>query len=96
MKDDTKLVATRISPEAFETLQIALLAEEAESMQELLRPVIEEYARSVAGEPEVQAINTSLQTYRDRKRGVKRLPKSRRSTRSGPSQPEKSAGDDAT
>ena len=96
MKDDTKLIATRISPEAFEVLQIALLAEQADSMQELLRPVIEEYANVLGREPEVQAVKTNLQAYRDRKQGVKRLPRNRRSAQPARSRAKKPDADDSS
>ncbi len=92
--ENTKQVATRVSSETFDTLQIALIVEGVETMQELLRPVVEEYARTLADEPEVKAINSSVGAYRDRKRGVKRLPEDRETTPPDQSQPQKSAEDD--
>lgn len=91
--NDTRLVATRVSPEAFDVLQIALLAEGAESMQELLRPIVEEYAEKLAREPEVRAIMDSVEDYRARKAGVRRLRGSRPS-RGEASDPESSTNAD--
>ena len=70
---DTRQVATRVSPETWELLQVALLVEGAETMQELLCPVVEDYARRLSDAPEVKAIQQSARAYRDRKQGVKRL-----------------------
>ena len=77
-KKDTelKLVATRVSPSAFRVLQIALVVEGAESMQELLRPIVEAYAKALEAEPEVRAIMDNVDEYRARKTGVARLPRS--------------------
>lgn len=77
----THLVATRVSTDALETLQIGMLIERAESMQELLRPVVEDYAARLAAEPEVQAIRKQVEDYGDRKAGVDRLPPRRQERR---------------
>jgi hypothetical protein len=93
--DDTKQVATRVSREAFDTLQVALIVEGVDTMQELLRPVVEDYARRLADEPEVKAINASVSAYRDRKRRTKRAPASRKAQHADQSQPQTSAESDA-
>jgi hypothetical protein len=90
--DDRKIVATRVSAETLRVLQVALVAEGAETMQELLRPVIEEYARKMEGQPEVRAIIESVEDYRARKAGVERLsPRPKRRSR-----PRGSAGESTT
>lgn len=70
----TRQIATRVPEETWRILQVGLLIEEAETMQELLRPVVEEYARHLAAQPEVQAIIGEVERYRDRKQGIRRLP----------------------
>jgi hypothetical protein len=74
-------VATRISPDAHETLEVLRLVEGAESMQELLRPVIEDFAARMGEDPEIAAIRTRVQAARDRRQGVNRLPTTLRKSR---------------
>jgi hypothetical protein len=77
---DTRQVATRVSSGTWELLQVAMLVEGAETMQDLLCPVVEGYARRLAEAPEVKAILESSRAYRDRKQGVTRLKRPRRSS----------------
>jgi hypothetical protein len=74
---DLRLVAVRIAPAAYDVLQVGLLLEGAESMQELLRPVVEEYAKRLEAEPELQSIMDDVEAYRARKAGVERLPRAK-------------------
>jgi hypothetical protein len=68
---DAKQVATRVSPRTWEILQVAMLLEKAESLQSLLRPVVEEWAEQLATtEPEVARMLEQLDGYQARKRGV--------------------------
>jgi uncharacterized alpha-E superfamily protein len=60
-------VATRVSIDTWKVLQIGLLLEQVETMQELLRPVVERYAREIEGEPEAKAILKRTRTYQARK-----------------------------
>jgi hypothetical protein len=78
---DSKQVATRVAPTTWEVLQIGLLLEDVETVQDLLRPVVEEYAERLEREPEVQAILKEVRGYQARKSGVSRLPRAR--SRSG-------------
>jgi hypothetical protein len=64
-----------VSEDAFRILQIGLLVEEVETMQDLLRPIVEAYVRQLSEEPEVQAILAEAGRYRDRTKGVTRLPR---------------------
>ena len=75
-REAARQVATRVSKETLEVLQLGLLLDDAETMQDLLRPVVEDYARRLAAEPEVQAMRRSARRYRDRKQGLSRLPSS--------------------
>jgi hypothetical protein len=94
-RDESRLVATRISPDAFAVLQVALLTEGAESMQDLLRPVVEQYAAELAAEPEVEAIMERVKDYRARKAGVRRLRNGRQS-RDKPSASQESTAPDGS
>jgi hypothetical protein len=69
----TRQVATRISDDDFRVLQVGLVVEDASTMQDLLRPVIERFARELEREPEVAKILRESQAYRDRKSGVRRI-----------------------
>lgn len=72
MSDEkTKLVATRVPLEVWKTLQIGLVVENVETMQDLLRPIVEEYAVRLEQQPEVQAIAEKVETYQARKRRAK-------------------------
>lgn len=71
----TKQVATRVDLDTWEILRIGLLVTGADGMQELLRPVIEKYAKTLEAEPEVQKIATETHAFRSRKSGVTKLPK---------------------
>jgi hypothetical protein len=75
--DDQRQVATRVSPETWDTLQIGMLVEKL-SMQDLLRPVIETYARELAEQPEVIAIAEQVEAYQAKTTGVEPLKKQRR------------------
>jgi hypothetical protein len=74
MASKKKQVATRVSSEVWEILQIGLLVEGADTMQDLLQPVVEAYARDLEKEEEVQAIRANARKFQDRKRGITRLP----------------------
>lgn len=78
----TKQVATRVSADAWRVLQVGLLVEGRATVQDLLRPVVEEYAQRLYAEPEVRAILEEADRYEGRKRGVTRLD---RGTRGGSS-----------
>src|SRR4051812_48486464 len=71
--DDTRQVATRVSQDAWQILQIGLLVEGAATMQQLLRPVVEAYASELAAQSEEQAIKRNAEAYQDQNRGVARL-----------------------
>jgi hypothetical protein len=74
MAEGRKQVATRISEDAWEVLQIGLLIEGVDSVQDLLRPVVEKYAASLEQEAEVREIREQIRSYKDRRRGVTSLP----------------------
>lgn len=74
MAKGQKQVATRISEDAWEVLQIGMLVERSESVQDLLRPVVERYAEALEQEAEVREIREQVRAYQDRKRGVTSLP----------------------
>ena len=78
---ELRQVATRIPTETWEILNVGLTIERAPSMQELLRPVIEEYARRLAKEPEVRSIRGEVEKYRARKHGAKRPKRRSKATR---------------
>lgn len=82
-RDETRQVATRVPPETWELLQVGLLIEGVETMQDLLRPVIESYARTLSEEPEVVAIRENMAHYRDRKQGIDRIPRSKQRAATG-------------
>jgi hypothetical protein len=65
-------VSTRVSPEAFALLEIGTLVEKL-SMQDLLRPIVEEYAQELSRQPEVIAIAEQVEAYQTRTTGVERL-----------------------
>lgn len=73
MASQSKQVATRVSPEVWKILQIGLLVEGADTMQDLLRPVVEAYAQELERADEVRAIRASAQKYQDRQRRVTSL-----------------------
>lgn len=73
MASQNKQVATRVSAEVWEVLQIGLLVEGVDTMQDLLRPVIEAYAAELEKADEVRAIRESARKFQDRKRGITTL-----------------------
>ncbi|HKB50731.1 MAG TPA: hypothetical protein VKC63_04820 [Solirubrobacterales bacterium] len=83
MASQKKQVATRVSSDVWEVLQIGLLVEGADTMQDLLQPVVEAYAEELEKAEEVQAIRANARKFQDRKRGITRL----QSTRSEKSKP---------
>jgi hypothetical protein len=61
-------VATRVSAAAHRVLKLVMAAEQ-KSMTDLLRPAVEEYARRLAGEPEIAAMLHEADKYAARKAG---------------------------
>jgi plasmid stability protein len=88
-QEHTHQVATRVSTETREILTAGLLTERAESMQELLRPVVEAYAEKLEKEPEVKTILAEIDKYQSRKHGIRKLkqrkPGAKARSRSNPS-----------
>ena len=78
---EMRQVATRVSAETWELLQVGLLIEGADTMQDLLRPIVDRYARELSEAPEVQRILKEVAAYRDRRSGVERLDSRRGSKR---------------
>jgi hypothetical protein len=83
----TKQVATRVSPETWQVLQLALVMAEVDTLQDLLRPVVEEFAKEFAGAPEYQAIKDELAAYRARVQGVESLKRPQRKARKRAAKP---------
>jgi len=82
MPANNRQVATRVSNDVFEMLQIGLLVEGVETMQDLLRPVVEAYAEQLQEDKEIRALRDGARKVKDRKRGVSSLPAARRSAKS--------------
>jgi hypothetical protein len=84
--DGLEQVLTRVNADAHRVLKMAAAAEN-KSMTDLLRPVVEQHAEHLAGEPEIAKMLDQARKYEARKKGVELLPdkgqpKSRASRRS--------------
>jgi hypothetical protein len=75
---DMKLVATRVSREVWDVLQVVAIVEDAGTMQDLLQPVVEAYATRMGEEPEVQTILGEAAKYRARKSPVSHISQARK------------------
>lgn len=68
--DDTgALWGARVSAEVEEILRMAMVFEDCSSRQELIAPVLEDYAKRFVTEPEVQAALRSKREYKARQEG---------------------------
>ena len=65
--DGLEQVLTRVSADAHRVLEIACAAERT-SMTQLLRPVVESHANSLAKEPEIASMLEQARRYEERKR----------------------------
>lgn len=74
-------VSTRVSEDVLEMLQIGMLVEGVDTMQDLLRPVVEAYAEELRKDKEIRALRDGARKVKDRKRGVSRLPAAKRSAK---------------
>lgn len=77
-------VAIRVSPGTLEILEISALMRDTKSMQELLHPLIEDFAKREASEPEIKDVLRLKREYAARADGsVARLPASSEEKRLG-------------
>lgn len=65
----SRIVGARIDPALLDVLEVARAFEGSASMQEFMRPHIEELARRLAAEPEIASALKLRQEYRARKSG---------------------------
>jgi hypothetical protein len=75
---EMKLIATRVPREVWDILQVVAVVEDAATMQDLLRPVVEAYAEKMGQEPEVQAILGEASKYRARKSPISHITQARK------------------
>jgi hypothetical protein len=66
--EELKLIGVRVSRDAWRTLRAAMIVEEADSMQELLRPVLEQHATDLSRQRAVKAVVKQVTTEQTRRR----------------------------